>query len=184
MRIVIAGYYGFDNTGDEAILAALLAEDDHVRLTDASESAHQRRVVGTRAVASQRYEIGRQALDEAQGSRPSGGTRALDEHVARCVRWPGLAERVRQHEQHRAPRERNLNVGVAHEVAARVHDQRVRSKQRFNLLEADQPRLAALDRAPGRHVQDSAGALDLCRESRYACAARGTTGAGFSGCSA
>ena len=65
--------------------------------------------------------------------RPEG---ARHERVPRHVFRPRLGQRAGEREQHRTPRERDHVPAVpAHDMAARVHDERLRRQQRLDLLE-------------------------------------------------
>ena len=102
---------------------------------------------------------------------------ARDERVARHVVRPCCAERAREREQHRARRERDRRARVAHDMTARIDDERLRREQRFDLVEQQQPLLAARDQARRRRVQDARGAFDFRRQRRDARLARGASGA-------
>ncbi len=104
--------------------------------------------------------------------------RAGEQHIPRRVPRPRFAERARKREQHRAPCKRHEDVPLAHEIAAGVDDKRVRSEQRFDLLEQERALLAARDQPRRRHVEDGAGLIDLRHERRNARPARGFLGAG------
>ena len=105
--------------------------------------------------------------------RPEG---AGEERAPRDVRGPRFAQRARKREQYRTRRERYHGVGVAHDMAACIHDERSRRQQRFNLLKPEQPLLARRNQARGRRVQDAGGAFDLRQQRRDARMARGTLG--------
>jgi hypothetical protein len=61
-------------------------------------------------------------------------------------------------------------------MAARVHDERARRQQRFNLFEQQEPLLAVLNQARRRLVQGEGCTFHLGRQRRYTCSARGALG--------
>jgi hypothetical protein len=61
-------------------------------------------------------------------------------------------------------------------MTARVHDERVRRQQRFDLLEQEGSLLAARNQARGGRVQDEECAFDLSRQRRDTCVPRGALG--------
>ena len=63
-----------------------------------------------------------------------------------------------------------------HDMAARVHDERVRSRQCLDFLEQEQPLLATRHQARSGPVQDVECALDLGRQRGDACLVRGAVG--------
>jgi hypothetical protein len=63
-----------------------------------------------------------------------------------------------------------------HDVTARVHDERARSEQRFNLLEKEGPRLALSDQARRRRVENEHSVCDFGCQRRDTGAARGAPG--------
>jgi hypothetical protein len=61
-------------------------------------------------------------------------------------------------------------------MAARVHDERVRRQQRFNLFEQQKPLLTVLNQARCGLGQDEGCTFHLGRQRRYTCLARGALG--------
>ena len=93
-----------------------------------------------------------------------GSECAREERLSRCVSRPGFAQRACQREQHRTPCQRDHRAFVTHDITAGVHDQRARRQQRFDLLEQEEPLLAARDEARSGGVQDEECAFDLGRQ--------------------
>jgi hypothetical protein len=110
--------------------------------------------------------------------RPKG---ASEERAPRHVRGPRFAQRARKRKQHRTCGERDDGIGVSHDMAACVNDQRTRSQQRFNVPKQHNPLLAGHNQAGGRRVQDQVCTLDLCHKGRDACLTRGARGLGKRG---
>jgi hypothetical protein len=94
------------------------------------------------------------------------------------VRGPNFAQRAGEREQDRARRERDRGVGVAHDMAASIDDERSRSEQRLDLLEEERSFLARCNQARGRRIEDEGGAFDLRHQGRNACIARGALSLG------
>src|SRR5262245_865477 len=99
-----------------------------------------------------------------------------DEYIPRQVSGPGLAERTREREQNRTPCKRHRNVRAAHHMTARVHDERPRFHDRFNLLEQTRSFLAMRNQPRRRRAQGKRGALDLRNQCRCTCLSRGPCG--------
>ena len=111
--------------------------------------------------------------------RPEG---PCDERVSRTSAGHAFGQRAGEREQHRTRLASETTVRcLAHDVAARVHDQRVRRQQRFDLLEQERALLAARDQARRGRVQDEGCAFDLRRQRRNAGLARGALGPGERG---
>src|SRR5438105_7353695 len=110
------------------------------------------------------------------GDLPPEG--ALDEYISRHVVRPRLPQGARESEQHRTPRQRDRRACVTHGIAALVHDERVGTEQRFDLLEPEEPLLAVRDQTRRGSVQDEEGAFDLRRQRWNARVARGALGPG------
>ena len=99
-----------------------------------------------------------------------------DERGPRHVSGPRLAQLACEHEQHRAPCERDHRACVTHDITARVHDECLRRQQRFDILEQEEPLLATRDQARRGRVQHEGCAFDLRRQRRDICVARGALG--------
>ena len=99
-----------------------------------------------------------------------------DERAPRHVSGPRLAQRACEREQHRTPCERDHRACVTHDMAARVHDERPRRQQRFNILEQEESLVATRNQARRGRVQDEGCAFDLRRQRRDICGARGALG--------
>src|SRR4029077_18739273 len=65
-----------------------------------------------------------------------------NKRIPRQISGPRLAERTREREQHRTPRERDCGVCATHDMTARVHHKRPRFQHRFNLREQEETFLA------------------------------------------
>jgi hypothetical protein len=63
-----------------------------------------------------------------------------------------------------ARREGDRGARIAHDVSARVHDQRPRGQQRLDLVEQEQPLLATRDPARRGRAQDEGRTFDLRRQ--------------------
>jgi hypothetical protein len=61
--------------------------------------------------------------------------RPRKEQVPRYVSGPRFAQRSCEREQHRTSCERNDHACVTHDMTARVHDERFRRQQLFDLFE-------------------------------------------------
>ncbi len=94
------------------------------------------------------------------------------EHISRHVSRPRFAQHACEREQHRTPCERDLRACVTHNIAARVHDERFRRQQRFDLLEQEKSLLATRNQARSGRVQDEGCAFDLRRQRRDTCVSR------------
>ena len=97
---------------------------------------------------------------------------ARDERVPRYVSRPRFAQRACEREQHRTLCERDHRAFVTHDMTARVHDERVRRQQRFDLLQQEESLLATRNQARSGRVQDEECAFDLSRQRRDTCVAR------------
>ena len=106
---------------------------------------------------------------------------ACDQRAPRHVSGPGFTQRACKREQYRARRERNHRACVTHDITARVHDERLRRQQRFDLLQQKGAFLAARDQARRWRVQDDGCAFDLRGQRRDTCVARGMRGPGERG---
>ena len=93
--------------------------------------------------------------------RDPGAERTRDQHVARHVTGPRLAERTGDREQHRTRRQRDHRARVADDVPAGVDDERLRGEHRFDLREQEPALVATGDQARRRRGQDFGRALDL-----------------------
>ncbi len=65
---------------------------------------------------------------------------------------------------------------VTHDMTARVHDERLRRQQRFDLLEQEESLLATRNQPRRGRVQHEGCAFDLRRQRRDTCVARGARG--------
>ena len=103
---------------------------------------------------------------------------ARDERVPRHVSGPRFGQRAGEREQHRTRCERDHRACVAHDVTARVDDERLRRQQRFDLIEQEgrsSPR--AIRRAAGVSRTRDALSTSAVSAGIPACA-RGTLGPG------
>ena len=94
----------------------------------------------------------------------------------RHVFRPSFAQRACEREQYRSSRERNDHAWVTYDMTARVHDQRFRRQQRFDLFEQQEPDLAARNQARRRRVQDERCAQPPPLTQGYVPAPRGALG--------
>ena len=60
---------------------------------------------------------------------------ALEQYIPRNVCGPRLAQRACEFEQHRTAGERHRLARGTHHVTARIHDERFRGLQRFDILQ-------------------------------------------------
>jgi hypothetical protein len=110
--------------------------------------------------------------------RPKG---AGKERAPRDIGRPRFGQRACKREQNRTCRKRDNGAGVAHDMAACIHDERPRSQQRLNFVKQENPLLARGNHPRGRRVQNEVGALDLCHKGRDARLTRGARGLGKRG---
>ena len=94
------------------------------------------------------------------------------QRVPAALRRPRFAQRAREREQHRARRERDGRPCVADDVTTRVHDERVRGQQRFDLIEQKHPVLPIRNQACSRRVQHEQRPVDFGDQRRDTCLAR------------
>ena len=148
--------------------------DDLVRA-----ARRERKSLFRRAQGRERPKLGAQPADFDPEPRAMrlvgvfGAEGARDERASGDVAGPGLGQRTGQREQDRARRERNHRVGVAHDIAARVHDQRSRLQQRLDFVEQKRALFAARDQPRRGHGQQARRAVDLRRQRRDGRCARG-----------
>ena len=133
---------------------------------------HQREAASRRAHVGQRAQLARKRPISTRSRARCDSSACLAPNAratsASRATSPGHASPSARasSEQHRTRRQRDYRAAAAHDVTARVHDERVRREQRFDVFEQEQ----ALARRPRSAVppacRERARAFDLRRQSR------------------